>query len=183
MKNPWKTVKKNIVYENKKYGYILREDDIITPSGNAGKYTVFENRGGYAAIVPLSKDRQLYLVRQWRYPIEEESLELPAGTIDRAGTPLETAQRELFEEIGGSSKNWIFLGDHWLGNGVLRIKGYVYLAKDVEISAANCTEGDEEMVVEKMDFKTALQNLKKGMFADERTQLGILLANEYLRDN
>lgn len=79
MTNPWKTVKKNYIYENK-FGYKLRDDDVTTPSDKPGKYMVLESTG-YVTIVALTHHKEVILTRQWRYPIEEESLEIPAETL------------------------------------------------------------------------------------------------------
>jgi len=78
---PWKTIKKNIIYQNK-FGYILRDDDVITPAGKRGKYMVLESNG-YVVIIALTSDRKIIMTRQWRYPIKEESLELPAGNLEK----------------------------------------------------------------------------------------------------
>lgn len=181
MKNPWKTIKKNVVYANK-YGFILRDDDIINPKGNKGKYMVLEHPG-YVFIVPLTSKLQVVLIKQWRYPIESESLELPTGAIDKKDEkkdPLETAKRELSEETGGSSKDWIFLGSHWLGNGFLRKRGYAFLALDTKLSQKPKPEETEQIEVHLMNFDKAIKEVVANNFQDYRTKLGLLLAKEYL---
>lgn len=176
--NPWKTIKKNIIHENK-YGYKLREDEVITPSGAEGIYTVFEGNG-YVVMVAIDKHNQVLLVRQWRYPIEEESLELPSGLIDANESPLIAAKRELKEEVGATSDNWIDLGWHWLGNAVMKIKGYVFLVLDAEVHETSYQEDGEKLKLERIDFKKAVEDIKDGKFRDLRTQIGLLLANKYL---
>lgn len=176
--NPWKTIKRKVVYEDK-YGYKLREDEVRTPSGSKGKYTVFEG-SGYVVIVAINSHNQVFLVRQWRYTIEEESLELPAGTIDKNESPLKTAKRELKEEVGVTSNEWIDLGWHWLGNGVMNIKGHVFLALNIKVYDSNSLEDDEKLKVEKIDFNDAIRRVYRGDFRDLRTQIGLLLAKNYL---
>lgn len=178
-KNPWKTIPRNgVIYENK-YGYKLREDDVLTPTGTPGKYMVLENNG-YVIIVALTPENQLLLVRQWRYPINEEALELPSGHVNPKMSPLDAAKQELLEETGGVSNKWVELPWHWLGNGAMKIKGYVYLALNVELKYGIHSGEDEALSLEKMNFKEAIKNLEQGEFSDQRTQMGLLLAEKYL---
>ena len=176
--NPWKTIKKKVIYKDK-YGFKLREDEVITPSGSKGKYTVFEGRG-YVVIVAINSHNQVFLVRQWRYPIEEESLELPSGTIDKNESALKTAKRELREEVGATSREWIDLGWHWLGNGVMKIKGYVFLALNTKVHGTSNLKDDEKLKVEKMGLNEAIENAARGNFHDLRTQISLLLVKNYL---
>lgn len=180
MSNPWKTVRKNVIYQNR-FGYTLRDDDVITPVGKPGKYMVLEGHG-YVIIIALTKDKKVILTRQWRYPIEEESLELPAETLHENEDPLEAAKRGLKEEVGGISHKWHNLGWHWLGNGALKIKGYVYLAQNIELSDTS-QEETETIKVEEWDFQKILQMIRDNQITDYRTKLGILLVQQYLFDS
>ncbi len=139
---------------------------------------VLEGRG-YATVVALTKNKDLLLTRQWRYPIEEESLEIPAETFEKDEDPLAAMQRGFREECGGRSASWIYLGWHWFGNGAIKIKGHVYLALDVEISKSH-QEDTETITVEYMDFSEAVKKVMDNTFKDYRTKLGILLADKYL---
>jgi ADP-ribose pyrophosphatase len=177
-KNPWKTINKKYIYENS-FGYKLRIDEVLTPAGTKGNYGIFEGNG-YVAIVALTKDNQLILVRQWRYPVEEESLEIPSGILDAGLTPLEAAKKELSEEVGGESDDWIELGNHWLGNGAIKIKGYLFLAKNVVIGSSHQHLEEEKMTTEFMPFSEGIEKVVKNEFSDERTQLAILLAAKKL---
>lgn len=177
MTNPWKTVKKNYIYENK-FGYKLRDDDVITPSGKPGKYMVLESTG-YVTFVALTPDQQVILTRQWRYPIEAESLEIPAETLHANEGPLEGAKRGLMEEVGATSPNWVNLGWHWLGNGAMNIKGHVYLCTDLVFTSSHLDE-TEDIRVEKIPLPEALGMVRTNAFTDYRTKLGLLLAKQYL---
>lgn len=178
-KNPWKTLKKNTVYEGK-FGYKLREDDVITPGGTKSTYIVLE-RDGYAVIVPITRDNKLLLVRQWRYPVEEESLELPAGHIEKGDTPLDAAKRELKEEAKVVSNEWIELGTHWAANSILKVKGHLFLALNCKTITYDFSEDGEALTLAQVPFEDAVQMVIEGKFQDIRTQAGILLAAEYLR--
>lgn len=170
-KNPWKTIGRKIIYKNK-FGYTLREDGVITPSGKKGTYTVLEGRG-YVIIIPVTKEGKILLLREWRYPINEASLELPAGTLEKHEKPEETAKRELFEETGASSNKWSLLGTHWLGNGIMKVKGYVYLAKDISIVKKQQDNINEVLSTKIMTPKQILHQIIQGKIQDARTQIGM----------
>jgi len=175
--NPWKKVKENIIYKNK-FGFTLRDDDVITPAGKPGKYMVLESNG-YAVVVALTVNKKLIMVRQWRYPLEKESYEVPAGAINKDEDSLISAKRELLEEVGGKTDNWHLLGSHWLGNGAMKIKGYIYLAQDVKISKSN-QEDTENIEVELANFNDVYKMVINNEISDYRTKLAILLTRNYL---
>ena len=178
--NPWKTVKRNYIYENK-YGYKLRNDDVITPAGKQGKYMVLESPG-YVSTVPISTSGRVIMVRQWRYPVEKEFLEIPAETMNSGEDPLKAAQRGLKEEIGGESSKWHNLGSHWLGNGAMKIQGHIFLAVDVTIGKSN-QEEIERIKKELFNFENIYEMVINNKIDDYRTKLGILLAKDFLEKN
>ena len=74
-------------------------DDIIQPDGKPSKREVVHHNGA-VCVAPLTDDNTLVFVRQYRYPMAEVMLELPAGRIEPGEDPVETAKRELIEEAG-----------------------------------------------------------------------------------
>ena len=69
------------------------------PDGAVIEYGVLES-GGFAAVVPVTDDGRVILVRQWRQPLEDFTLELPCGAVDAGESPGQSAERELREETG-----------------------------------------------------------------------------------
>jgi ADP-ribose pyrophosphatase len=179
MKNPWKTLQKNKIYEDK-FGFRLRQDDVITPNGKEGKYTVFEG-DPYVAVVALTKDKKILLVKQWRYALEQEVLSVVAGKIDAGETPEQAARRELKEEAGAEADEYIFLCDYYTIPGVGNIKAYAYLALNVS-EGQNSPEGTEDISLEKMDFHEAVSKIFDDTFKDEIAKTSILLAYTYLEN-
>jgi ADP-ribose pyrophosphatase len=105
---------------------------------------------GAVAIVAHDGER-LYLVRQPREPVgEPELLELPAGKLDEEGEePLETAKRELAEEIGKGAREWRHLASFYTSPGFADEECHVYLATDLydETAEAEDTERIEIVTV------------------------------------
>lgn len=77
----------------------VRVDHVRLPSGRESVREVVEHPGAVAVVAVTGND-EVILVRQWRHAVQRELLEVPAGTAE-AGEPLdETARRELLEETG-----------------------------------------------------------------------------------
>lgn len=82
----------------------FRVDEVELPDGVRIEYGVLES-GGFVAVVPVTDEGNVVLVRQWRQPAGSFSLELPGGGVDPGESPDEAAGRELFEETGYRAEN------------------------------------------------------------------------------
>jgi 8-oxo-dGTP pyrophosphatase MutT (NUDIX family) len=98
---------------------------------------------GAVAIVAHDGER-VYLVRQPREAVGEQSLlEVPAGKLDQEGEgPLETAKRELIEEIGKGAREWRHLTTCYASPGFTTEKYYVYLATDLYDAEGEAEENE-----------------------------------------
>lgn len=83
----------------------IRRDDLELPSGTIVPYYVRESYG-FVMIVALTPERDVVLVRQYRYGNDSIALELPAGSLERDEDPLACAKRELAEETGYEAARW-----------------------------------------------------------------------------
>ena len=79
-------------------------DTIYTPDGNTAKWDYIEHSGA-AAVVPVLEDGRILLVRQYRNALDRETLEIPAGGINKGEESITAATRELEEETGYKSDN------------------------------------------------------------------------------
>ena len=93
----WKTLGRSYLYRNPWCAF--RVDEVVLPGGTQTEYGVLESKG-FAAVVPVTDDGNVVLVRQWRQPLETFTLELPSGGVDEGEDPEEAAGRELLEETG-----------------------------------------------------------------------------------
>jgi ADP-ribose pyrophosphatase len=98
---------------------------------------------GAVAVVAHDGER-LYLVRQPREPVEDPALlELPAGKLDEEGEgPLETAKRELAEEIGKAAGSWQHLTSFWSSPGFSDERVHIYLATELSDRSAQAEENE-----------------------------------------
>ena len=127
---------------------------------------------GAAAVVAHDGER-IYLVRQPREPVQEQALlELPAGKLDEEGEePLDTAKRELAEEIGKAAANWQFLKTFYTSPGFAAEEVHLYLATDLRDEQAEAEENERIEIVEypldKLDDAIAATR-------DAKTLIGLL---------
>ncbi len=101
---------------------------------------------GACVMLPLDGDR-IFLVRQPREVVDEQALlELPAGKLN-GGEPLETAQRELREEIGKSAATWQHLKTFYVSPGFTDERIHAYLATDLSDDPLESEEDERIEVV------------------------------------
>lgn len=84
----------------------IRSDEVELPSGVVIPHYYVRESLGFVMIFALTPAREVVLVRQYRYGIDQVILELPAGSIDRGEDPLACARRELIEETGYTAQRW-----------------------------------------------------------------------------
>ncbi len=123
---------------------------------------------GAAVIIPQLPDGNLVLIEQYRYALQKRILEFPAGTIDHKEPHLETAIRELKEEIGGQSDNFIFLGSDYSTPGFTDELLHSYLAKGVILGTTALELG--ELVTSKIMSISAVESaIKDGTLSDMKS--------------
>jgi len=85
------------LYRGKLFSFFT--EDIILPNGTRSEIATVRHPGS-TGIVPLFDDRTVAMVSQYRHPIGDYFLEIPAGTMEHGGSPLNCARRELEEDVG-----------------------------------------------------------------------------------
>ncbi|MDD3818719.1 MAG: NUDIX hydrolase [Actinomycetota bacterium] len=134
---------------------------------------------GAVAIVPLNKNGNIFFVRQFRYPINDILIEIPAGKIDKNEDPLDSARRELEEEIGASGGELKHLISFYSSPGFCDEIMHIYLAVDF-VKKENNLEEDEFLEVIELKIEDALSYIKSGKIKDAKTIIGILLTCDYI---
>ncbi len=137
---------------------------------------------GAVTIVPLHDDGSVTLVRQYRAAVDTTVLELPAGTLDRAGEGREeAARRELAEEAGLLASSWEELIGTWNTPGISDQQTTIFLATGLTQSAPR-PDGTEErfMNIERVNLADLDALVADGTLKDESTVLGLCLARARL---
>ena len=154
----------------------MRVDKVRLVNGRSTIREVVEHRGA-SAIVPLIDDREVILVRQYRYAVKEYLLEIPAGTLEAGESPEDCAKRELEEETGYKCSELQKILECFMAPGYSTEKIHFYLAKKLIRSAAK-TEEDEQIKVETLPIELALQKIRTHGIRDAKTICALFLASE-----
>lgn len=152
----------------------VRRDKVRLPNGREATREVVAHPGA-VAVVPVTAAGEVVLVRQYRYPIAQELLEVPAGKLDKGEAPDDCARRELEEETGYRAGRLEHLATFYTAPGFTDEIMHLYLARDLSQTAQN-TDGDEFINIEyyKPDQLKALLAAKE--IIDAKTIVGLLLA-------
>jgi len=124
--NEWQTLGRRVLHDDV---VRIEEHDVRTPEGREYQFPLILSPG-FAKVVPLLPNGDVVLVRQYRYAMGLETLEVPAGAIDAGEEPLESARRELGEETLLTSDDIEPLGEFCTSPGRMNERGYIFLARN-----------------------------------------------------
>lgn len=160
--NPWRTVSSRRVYENPWIS--VREDQVVRPDGERGIYGVVHYKNVAVGVLAVEDDH-VYLVGQYRYPLEMYSWEIPEGGCPEGEEPLRAAQRELKEETGLEARKWHRLGEAFLSNSVADEYAVWFLATEL-VPGQVRPEGTERIEVRRVPLREALDMALDGGITD-----------------
>jgi len=134
---------------------------------------------GAVVILPILPDGRIVLIRNFRYTVEQELCELPAGTREPDESPAETARRELEEETGYRAASIAPFATFYTSPGVMTEKMYAFLASGLEEVGQNLV-ADERILVEPVSVEEARRRLTEGEIHDAKTiaVLGMYFARQ-----
>ena len=87
----------------------LKKDTVLCPNGEQSIREIVTHRGGVAILIKV--DDKFIIEKQYRYALDQEIYELPAGKLEEGEVPIEAAKRECLEETGYKPLEMIHLGD------------------------------------------------------------------------
>lgn len=164
-----KTVKQNVVFEGKIIR--VRCDDARLPDGKPCKREVVDHAGG--ASVLYVREGKVLLVRQFRYPYMEETLEIPAGKLNPGEDPAQTAARELAEETGWQPASVEHMFTIYPTPGYSAEKIYIYRAHGVRAGQVHPDE-DEFVTAAFYPVGEVLSMIEKGEIKDAKTIIAVM---------
>jgi ADP-ribose pyrophosphatase len=156
----------------------VKRDTVQLPSGNTGQRE-FLIHPGAVIVIPVFDDGTMLFERQFRYPLNQIFIELPAGKIDPGEDVLVTGQRELLEETGYSAKDWVYLGLQHPCIGYSTEIIHMYLARGLEAGVPSRDE-DEALQLMTMTQSEALSKIQSGEITDGKTIIALMWAEKYL---
>ena len=155
-------------------------DTVELENGNQAFREVIRHPGA-VAVLALDGD-EILLVRQYRYCIGQELLEIPAGKLEPGEEPLSAAARELSEETGSTCGELIPLGKYYGSAGCMDEGIHLYFGR---ISCKGCSHPDEDefLRIRRISIHDATEMILRGEIPDGKTQLGILRAKLWWEQN
>ncbi|MFK7949381.1 MAG: NUDIX domain-containing protein [Saprospiraceae bacterium] len=170
-KNPWIIKSKKVVYDN---AWVqVQHHEVINPSGGDGIYGVVHFKNYAIGIIPLDENGYTWLVGQYRYPLDMYSWELPEGGGLLDDEPLESAKRELREEVGISATKWTKIMDIHTSNSITDELGFVYVAQDLTFGETE-HEDVEKIEIRKVHFSELVEMTMNGQITDSITIASVL---------
>lgn len=166
-----KRLKRELVYQ----GVVtnMYRDTVEVPGGNIEEWDYIHHDGA-AAVVPVTDDGKIMMVRQYRNALDRETLELPAGKLDAPDEPTkECASRELEEETGYRSDEIEWLVTIRTTVAFCNEKIDVYVAKNLIPTQQNLDDG-ESIDIEVYTVEELKQKIFSGEIEDSKTMASIL---------
>lgn len=147
-------------------------DTVRLPNGKLATRE-FMNHPGAVGVVPFLDRDTVVMVRQYRHPVGEVTLELPAGKLDAGETPLFCVKRELAEETGYTAKSIKPLIQYWPTPAFADEVLYLYVATGLKPGKVHADD-DEFIEAVNVPFKKAVKMVLDGRIRDSKTVIGIL---------
>jgi len=159
----------------------LVKDRVLLPNNKEADREIILHKGA-SAVVPVDEAGKIIFVRQYRQPIEEELLEIPAGLLEEGEDPLEAAKRELEEETGYRASQMRLICSMVSSAGFCNEIVHIYLATELYKGKQDLDE-DEFVKIESYSLDDAIRMIFDGRIKDSKTIAGILGTKQLLEDN
>lgn len=164
-------------------GVIMKvtREKVLLENGNTSYREVVYHNGGVCVLAV--KDHKILLVKQFRYPNRINTLEIPAGKLEKNEEPIGCAFRELEEETNHRAKDMKFLFKFMPSPGYTSEWLYLYEAIDfIEVDDSLDGDDDEFIDVVELDLDTAYDMINKGEITDAKTIIAIMYAYNKTRE-
>jgi 8-oxo-dGDP phosphatase len=160
----------------------VRIEKVRMPDGGEAEREIVVHDDA-VAVVPITGDGQVVLLRQYRQPFRRYILEIPAGTLDHEGESVEQgAHRELAEEAGYAAEHLEHLVTFYNSAGWTDEKTHIYLGHGVHRTDApegfEAEHEEADMEIVHLDVAEAIAMARRGEIQDSKTLIGLLLSAE-----
>lgn len=156
----------------------INEKSIQFPAGVRIHHNVLKDP--IVAVFPIDASWNVYLIRQYRYLLNDTVIEAVAGHIDKGEKPIDTAKRELSEETGIKAAQWEHMGMIEGSASVVRSVAHLFLARELEFGEPHPEEGEDISFV-KMPLREAVEKIMSLEIRNSTTMVGLFLLREIKR--
>lgn len=174
----WIKEKSNLVFNNKHFK--LRKDIVLLPSKKEKELFYWDSFDS-AMVLGMTKNKKLIMIKQYRYLVGEDVIEFPSGGLHKNEKPEEGAKREFEEETGYKCNSLVKLGSFYETYGQLNRQIHIFFSKNIVKTSQkldNGAKGYEDIKVELIDFKKAVDLAVKNKVVAMGSSLAILLLKE-----
>ena len=157
----------------------VRKDKVTLPNGKIAAREWIKHPGAICCV-PILPNKQIGLVRQYRYAVKKHMIEIPAGKLDQGEDPESCAKRELEEEIGFKANKISFLTNIHPAIGFANEKMWLYLAEDLKKTDQKL-DSDEFLELVPTKLEDAIKMVWNGSITDVKTMIGLIWADKVLK--
>jgi len=169
---------KKSIYNSKLFK--VEQEEILLPNGKKKIYD-FVERVPIVIVFPITPDYDIYLISEYRTLHKKRVIEAVAGHVDKGESVLETAKRELKEEVGLSGARWDQLAEIKAAGSVIRSDMTLFTVRDLEVGKPSPEEG-EDIILLKMPMDEAVEKVMSGEINISSAVIGILLIDKLRRE-
>lgn len=167
-----KTIKRDVKFTGNLIS--LHVDEVSLPDGNRSIREVVTHPGA-VAVIALTKENKLLMVKQYRKPLERTLVEIPAGKIEPNEAPEITAVRELEEETGYTTDNLSYVTSFYTSPGFADEIIHLYFTDQlIELEEAVAGDEDEFIEIVELSIEEAEQYVKEKKIYDAKTAYALM---------
>ena len=166
-----RTIKRETIYQGKVIDVYV--DEVEIKGNKTSKREIVKHRGAVCALA-ITKNDELVFVRQFRKPVEEVLIEIPAGKLEIGEEKNDAILREIREETGYAVEEIEYITEFYTSPGFSNEKGYLYFAKLGEQGETDFDEGEDiELLTCSLD--EAMRMVWEGKIIDAKTIMALSL--------
>ncbi|MGB1251795.1 MAG: NUDIX hydrolase [Candidatus Promineifilaceae bacterium] len=176
----WKTLNSNYVLKDR--WIAVRADTVQMPNGRVLDPFYALEYPDYVNMVGITTDKQVILVRQYRHGVQRTVLEIPAGMMDpKDASPLAAAQREMREETGYTSEQWIQLPSLSPNSANHRNMSHQFLALNMVLNDEQTLDDSEQLEIIQLSIEETITELHAGAFLTAAHTGALFFALAYMQ--
>lgn len=142
--------------------FSVRTDTACSPRTRMNHDFYVVESPAWVGVIALTEKNEVIMVRQYRHGVRKVTLELPGGLVDEGFAPVDSARKELLEEVGYQAEEFILLGKAHPQPAMLNNYYYCYLANSAKRTAGQNLEITEDIEVIFMPLKKIPEFIRNG---------------------